>query len=230
MGLLRLAICVRCTRPGQDDRQNRSVNPMPLMPGDKPWVDPKHSAWSKPDTRVTAWKYATVGDTRREYDDYGNEFGQWLANLAEWHWFVTCTLSREKVSIGFSEPGVGAARACLRELIVRSEARSFACVFELQQDGVPHLHALLGGCAAIDGGVASEHFYRNYGISRWKIYQPGGAAPKYLGKYLQKELIEMYVGLEGPYVMDQFKVFTGGLTKRGTPRFQWDPSLGGTRV
>ncbi len=176
------------------------------------------------------WRYATVGDSRRSYDDYGNEFGEWIASLAAWNWFVTCTLANKHLSKGFSEPGLGTARACLRELIVLSKAREFLCVFELQKRGVPHLHALLGGCPAINGGVAQEHFKRAFGISRWKVYQPGGAAPKYLGKYLQKEVIELYLGTDGPYEFDDFKTFTGGLTKKGTPRFQWDPSLGGTRV
>ncbi len=180
--------------------------------------------------KPTPWRYTTVGDSRREYDEYGNSMGEWLSAMADWNWFVTCTLANDILSKGFSEPGVGTARACLRELLVLSGARFFVCVFELQARGVPHLHALLGGCPAINGGVAQEHFFRSYGISRWKVYQPGGKAPKYLGKYLQKEMIELYIGLDGPYEMEDFKVFTGGLTKKNTPRFSWDPSLGGTRV
>ena len=176
------------------------------------------------------WRYATVGDSRRNYDEYGDAMGDWIASLARWNWFVTCTLANDNLSKGFSEPGLATARACLRELAVLSQCESFLCVFELQKRGVPHLHALLAGCPAINGGVAQEHFFRNYGISRWKIYQPGGAAPKYLGKYLQKEVIELYFGYEGPYDMDRFKVFTGGLTKKGTPRFSWDPNMGGTRI
>jgi len=179
---------------------------------------------------IEPWKYASVGDNRREYDEYGNSMGEFISKLASWNWFVTCTLANDHLSKGFSEPGVGTARACLRELIVRSCARSFICVFELQKRGVPHLHSLLAGCPAINGGVAQEFFFKAYGISRWKIYQPGGAAPKYIGKYLQKEMIELYIGFEGPYDMDRFKTFTGGLTQKNTRRFQWDPSLGGTRV
>ncbi len=201
-----------------------------IMPGDKSFVDPKHPAWNKPDPKLSVWKHAGVGEARRSYDDFGNEFGEWVARLSSWNWFVTCTLANANLSRGFSEPGLGSARACLRELLVLSRARSFICVFELQKRGVPHLHALLGGCPAINGGVAQEHFFRGYGISRWKIYIPGGAAPKYLGKYLQKEVIELYVGLEGPYEMDDFKTFHGGYTKKGTLRFDWDPTLGGTRV
>ncbi len=179
---------------------------------------------------IEPWKYASVGDSRRSYDEYGNAMGDWVASLAAWQWFVTCTLARENLSSGFSEPGLGSARACLRELVVLSGARSFICVFELQRDGVPHLHSLLAGCPAINGGVAQEHFYRNFGISRWKIFKPGGKAPRYLGKYLQKEVIELYFGEQGPYDIDAFKVFTGGLTKKGTRRFAWDPSMGGTRI
>ncbi len=179
---------------------------------------------------VTPWRFAGVGDARRSYDDFGNEFGEWVAGLASWNWFVTCTLANENLSKGYTEPGLGSARACLRELLVLSQAREFICVFELQRRGVPHLHALLGGCPAINGGVAQEHFFRGYGISRWKIYQPGGAAPKYLGKYLQKALVEMYVGFDGPYVIEDFKTYTGGFTKKGTLRFDWDPTMGGTRV
>ncbi len=202
----------------------------PTRAGSDDFVDPKHPMHNQADRKLQPWEGATKGDARRSYDEYGNEFGEWCAKLGDWNWFVTCTLADKDLSKGFSEPGLGTARACLRELIVRSEARQFICVFELQKRGVPHLHALLGGCPAIDGSHAQEFFERAYGISRWKIYRPGGAAPKYLGKYLQKEVIEMYVGLAGPYEMDFFKTFLGGLTKKGTPRFQWDSSLGGTRV
>ncbi len=179
---------------------------------------------------LAPWQYASVGDSRRNYDDYGNAMGAWLADQGDWQWFVTCTLNPRKVSGGFTEPGLGSARACLRELVVLSGAREFVCVFELQKSGVPHLHALLGGCPAINGYVAQEHFLKSFGISRWKIYQPGGAAPKYIGKYLQKEMIELYIGHDGPWQFDDFKIFTGGLTKKGTPRFQWDSSMGDTRV
>ncbi len=176
------------------------------------------------------WQYASAGDSRREYDDLGNAMGDWINELAIWQWFVTCTLSSASLSKGFTEPGLGSARACLRELVVRSRAREFICVFELQKSGVPHLHALLAGCPAINGGLAQEHFYRSFGISRWKVFQEGGGAPRYISGYLTKEIIEMYVGLGGPYEMDDFKTFTGGLTKKGTRRYNWDASMGGTRV
>ncbi len=194
------------------------------------FVNPKHPAWNKPDHKITPWAYASHGDSRRNDDDYGNAIGQWFTGFAEWQWFVTLTLGRAKLSKTFDRPGVGTARSCLRELLVLSRAAAFLCVFELHKSGVPHLHALLAGCPPINGRYAAEHFYGGYGISRWKIYQPGGAAPKYLGKYLAKEAIELYIGLKGPYDMEQFKNFTGGLTKAGTPRFQWDTTLGGTRV
>ncbi len=176
------------------------------------------------------WQFASHWDSRREYDDYGAAIGDWFAALADWQWFVTLTLGRAKLSKSFDRPGVGTARACLRQLLVLSRCRSFLCVFELHKSGVPHLHALLAGCPAINGAVASQYFYGGYGISRWKIYKPGGAAPKYIGKYLAKEMIELYIGTTGPWDMDQFKIKTGGLTKKGTPRFIWDTTLGDTRV
>ncbi len=176
------------------------------------------------------WQYASVGDSRREYDEYGEKVGNWFAQIAAWQWFVTCTLGNGKLSKGFDRPGVGTARACLRSLLTLSRCTAVLCVFELHRSGVPHLHALLAGCAAINGGVASEHFYNAYGISRWKIYHEGGAAPKYIGKYLAKEMIELYIGTTGPWEMDDFKIFTGGYTKAGTPRFNWDTQMGGLRV
>jgi len=176
------------------------------------------------------WQFASKADARRSYDDYGNAIGEWFASLADWQWFVTLTLGRAKLSKTFDRPGIGTARSCLRELLVLSGCRQVLCVFELHKSGVPHLHALLGGCPAINGAVAREHFYGGYGISRWKIYQPGGAAPKYIGKYLAKEVIELYIGFDGPWEMDDFKEFTGGLTKKGTRRFNWNPTLGGLRA
>lgn len=109
-------------------------------------------------------------------------------------------------------------------------ARAFVCCFELQKRGAYHLHALLAGCPAINGAVAARWFDDNFGVSRWKVYKPGGAAPKYVGKYLMKDVVELYIGSGGPYVEEDFKMYTGGLTKQGTPRFTWDTTMNGTRV
>ncbi len=175
------------------------------------------------------WYYMSPGDTRRERDEERAAMGRWIEELAPWQWFVTCTLGRE-VSRGFTVPGLGEARRCLRTLLTLSEARCVVCVFELQRDGVPHLHALLAGCTSINGRAANEFFYHEHGISRWKVYLENGGAAAYIGKYLSKEMIELYVGLEGPWTLDDFKIFTGGTTKKGTPRFNWDTQMGGLRV
>ncbi len=175
------------------------------------------------------WKYATAGDSRRSYDDYGNAIGQWIADQGDWQWFVTCTL-RDPKSGPFDKAGSGQARNCLRNLLVETRASDFVCVFELQTRGATHLHALLGGCPAIVAQVAHQFFFERFGISRWKVYSPEGGAPKYLGKYLMKDVVEMYIGHGGPYVMEDFKVLTGGLTKKGTLRYNWDTTMKGTRV
>jgi len=178
---------------------------------------------------ATPWRYASVGDSRRDNDEYGDAIGEWLAGQAKWQWFVTCTL-RDPVSGRFDKAGSGQARACLRALLVESGCSSYVCVFELQDRGATHLHALLGGCPAIAGGVATEWFWHKFGSSRWKVFKPDGGAPKYLGKYLTKDIIEMYLQHDGPYGYDEFKVYTGGLTKKGTLRYTWDTTMKGARV
>ncbi len=234
MGPLRPRIIGAGTGYGNENNPGvtrvRSYCTMPLMPGDKPWVDPQHSSNNQIDWKSAPWAFAGVGDSRREYDEYGNEIGDWFSQLAPWQWFVTLTLGNSKIARGFDRPGLGTARACLRELLTMSRAKSVLCVFELHKSGVPHLHALLAGCTAINGGIASEHFFNAYGISRWKIYREGGGAAKYVGKYLAKEMIELYIGLNGPWEMDDFKILMGGYTKKGTPRFIWDTQMAGLRV
>jgi len=178
---------------------------------------------------VLPWLYASVGDSRRGYDEYGEAIGEWLASQAEWQWFVTCTLRDPKAG-RFDKAGSGQARSCLRALLVESRCSSYVCVFELQERGATHLHALLAGCPAIAGGVANEYFFKHFGISRWKVFKHGGGAPKYVGKYLTKDVVEMYIQHDGPYDYEDFKILTGGLTKKGTLRYTWDTTMKGARV
>jgi len=179
---------------------------------------------------IEPWRYASVGDSRREYDEYGEAIGDWLGCLAEWQWFVTCTLRDPPSRSGFTLAGAGTARSCLRSLLERTLAKQFVCVFELQDRGAYHLHALLAGCPSINGEVAAKWFEEHFGFSRWKIFSEGGQAPKYIGKYLTKDVVELYIGSQGPYVLEDFKRYTGGFTRKGKPRWSWDTTMKGTRV
>ena len=42
-----------------------------------------------------------------------------------------------------------------------------------------------------------ERDFRIYGISRWLPYVTAGGAAGYLGKYLTKDRVELYIGAEG---------------------------------
>ncbi len=158
-----------------------------------------------------SWRYASVGDTRRDGSAYGEAVGRWLGDYAAWQWFVTLTLGRD-VDDGFSQPGVGTARRALRSLLVLSRATAVVAVFEQHRDGVPHVHALLGGCAAINGRTAEDYFRKAHGLARWKIFDHHGNAPKYIGKYLTKAAVEMYMSKEGPWEYEKLRGTTmGGL-------------------
>ncbi len=141
-----------------------------------------------------------------------NEFARWLMGYGPYEWFVTRTLDRARVQSGFSQPGLGTARNCLRQLLVYSQAKRFVGVFELHGDGVPHLHAILGGCRAIRGDVAQLDDEQLWGWSKWKAFKSGGGAPRYLGKYLGKDFTELYIGTGGPWGVDDLRGSTvGGL-------------------
>ncbi len=149
--------------------------------------------------KVTPWIYASSGNLKVAHRmEVVDVFGKWVDGLCDWNWFVTRTLAGP-LDMGFSQPGMGTARNCLRDLLVRTGCRRFVCVFELQQRGVPHLHALLETPGAINGGVEQARDFNKWGIARWKIYLRGAGASYYLGKYLGKDMIELYVGLDGPY-------------------------------
>ncbi len=155
------------------------------------------------------WIYA-----RRVTDEGAAAFGEWIEGRGPYQWFVTRTLGKP-VDLGFTKQGLGTARRCLRDLLVRSAAGRFACVFEMQEErGVPHLHALLGGCRAIDGAIEVARDFELWGIARWKVFKREAGAPAYLGKYLGKDVVELYIGDEGPYSTDDLK----------------GPTLGGLRV
>ncbi len=148
---------------------------------------------------VTPWIYASKGNLRGQHrGEYIDELGQWFDGLADWKWFITRTLGGE-TDMGFTQPGIGMARRCLRDLLVRTEATDIVAVFELQQRGVPHIHALVRNERATNGGLEQERDFNKYGIARWKAYRKGKGASYYLGKYLGKEMIELYIGLDGPY-------------------------------
>lgn len=157
----------------------------------------------------TQWIYA-----KRMKDEANDAFGQWLEGRGPWQWFVTRTLGKP-VDMGYTKAGLGTARRCLRDLLVRTGAHRFVCVFEMQEDrGVPHLHALLGGCRGIDGNVEVKRDFELWGIARWKAFKRDAGAPAYLGKYLSKDIVELYIGDSGPYGPDALK----------------GPNLGGTKV
>lgn len=151
---------------------------------------------------------------RRMKNDSDSAFGEWIEGRGPWQWFVTRTLGKP-VDMGFSKAGLGSARRCLRDLLVRTEAVRVAAVFEMQEErGVPHLHALLGGCRGINGGIEVARDFELWGIARWKAFKRGAGAPAYLGKYLGKEVVELYIGDNGPWDERALK----------------GPTLGGLRV
>lgn len=144
------------------------------------------------------WKYADSGFVKANYrGELRNEFGDWIERLGDWDWFVTRTLGRP-VDMGFTQPGRETARMCLRDLITRSEARRMVAVFEDQKRGVPHLHVLLETAKGLNGGVEQERDFQKWGIARWKVYRHEQGAKYYLGKYLTKDVTEMYIMLDGP--------------------------------
>ncbi len=166
--------------------------------------------------RGDPWIYATPHQVVANHQDArgrdGNEFGEWVTGLANWSWFVTRTLDDAHLTTAFTAPGLGTARECLRDLLIWSESRQFVCVFELQRRGVPHLHALLGGTRTIRGDDAGSRDARLWGFSKWVVFREAGGAPAYLGKYLGKSVVEMYMGFGGPYGKRQLKGTTlGGL-------------------
>ncbi len=152
------------------------------------------------------WLYAQSKAARiAEKDSEENEFARWIMGFGPYEWFVTRTLDRERVQSGFTKPGLGTARNSLRQLLVYSQAKRYACVFELHGDKVPHLHAVIGGCRAIRADVAERDDSQLWGWAKWKAFKAGGGAPRYLGKYLGKDFTELYIGRAGPFSVDDLK-------------------------
>jgi len=206
----------------EDEKMGADLNAPTVRPAQRDWNERKAVIDHR--VRVEAgaeladrslpegnWRYASVADNRRDGDEFKIAMGDWLGKYAGWQWFVTLTLGRE-VDSGFSQPGVGAARAALRDLLVLSRATSVVAVFERHRDGVPHVHALIAGCAAINGRTAEDHFRSTHGLARWKIFDRDGHAPGYVGKYLSKADVEMYMGKDGPWDHNDLEGTTlGGL-------------------
>jgi hypothetical protein len=173
------------------------------------------------------------GSKKHLFQQYGRgnddaEFGRWIESLADWTWFVTRTFG-PVFTAGFNQIGNATARRCLVDLVVWSAAQRFACVFERQEGGNIHLHALLAGTKSINGHIAQERDIIRYGISRWKQYKPLGGAAGYLGKYLTKqEGVELYIGLEGPYEEGEF--YEKRLRRNGGHTKVLSSTLGGLRV
>lgn len=155
--------------------------------------------------RPDPWKYATKGFVNAEHkDDVTTEYGTWFGALGAWNWFVTRTLGRP-VDMGYTQAGMAVARACLRDMLIRSEASRAIVVFELQERGVPHLHALLECQRGINARIEERRDFELWGIARWKPYHLGGGAPAYVGKtlgvgsYMSKEMTELYIVIGGPF-------------------------------
>jgi len=143
------------------------------------------------------WLHAAPKAVARQ-DEMAVAFTAWVNAMGDWQWFITLTLDRE-LDMGFTKPGVAAARDALRAAVVHSRATRFVAVFERHLDGVPHVHAVLGGCGAVNGAAAEHWLARKHGHSRWKILLEKGGAIGYIGKYLYKAVVELFVGTKGPY-------------------------------
>jgi hypothetical protein len=139
------------------------------------------------------------GNTKYLYRKGGgavaDEYGKWFEAMARWQWFVTVTYNPEKLTQGFTQAGAGTAKRMLQDMLRRTEARSFVAVFERQSRGDYHVHALLAGCKAINGFVANQETERLFGMARYRIFNGKGAGA-YLAKYLAKDMMELYIGLD----------------------------------
>lgn len=157
------------------------------------------------------WQYATKGFVNAKHkDEVTKGYGAWFSSLGAWNWFVTRTLGRP-VDMGYTQPGMATARACMRDLLLRSKASKAVIVFELQERGVPHLHGLLECQRGVNGRVEERRDIELWGIARWKPYKVDGGAAAYVGKelitstYMAKELTELYVFEDGPYLSKQLE-------------------------
>lgn len=149
-------------------------------------------------TNPEPWQYASSATVRALHiSEVRRSFGDWLESLGNWKWFITRTLGRP-VDMGYTLPGRGTARDCLRDLLIRTEARRCVCVFEMQERGVPHLHALIDTGRGVNAGLEQERDFTKWGIARWKKYDHEAGAKYYLGKYLTKDVTELYIMLDGP--------------------------------
>ncbi len=86
----------------------------------------------------------------------------------------------------------------LRDLLKRSAAKSFVAVYERQSRGDFHVHALLTGCRGLNGAEEASRDKTKFGFAKWKIFRGTGAGA-YLAKYLAKDMMSLYIGLDGPY-------------------------------
>jgi len=148
------------------------------------------------------WEHGSAKHRWSEGGGYAAaQYGEWFESLGPWQWFVTRTYDPSKLGSGYTQAGVRTMRRCLRDLLARTAARNVVCVFERQSRGDYHLHALLGGCRALDGAAEQERDKRVWGIARWKMFNGTGAGG-YLAKYVAKDMSsELYIGLDGPYVL-----------------------------
>lgn len=126
------------------------------------------------------------------------QYGEWIEHMARWSWFVTRTYSPENLTDGFTQAGKAICDTMLLDLLRRSVAKQVVAVYERQERGDYHLHALLARCRAINGRVEQERDKELYGISRWKVFRGTGAGA-YLAKYLSKDRTALFIGQDGPY-------------------------------
>ncbi len=145
------------------------------------------------------WKY---GSAKHQYAGGGGaeagHYGKWFESLAKWQWFVTRTYDPKLLTNGYTQAGASTAHAMLRDLLRQSAAKSFVAVYERQSRGDFHVHALLARCRGLNGIEEERRDKTKFGFAKWKIFRGSGAGA-YLAKYLSKDMMSLYIGLEGPY-------------------------------
>src|SRR5437867_11383675 len=121
-------------------------------------------------------------------------WGNWLADLAPWDWFVTLTYrsvgdgqyDRSPHSLWWYER---AWTEFVRELSLPVRNVRWVRAWESHKwRPEPHLHALIAGVADLQRRDAWRWWWDRYGVNRILPYAPDRGAARYIAKYVVKEL------------------------------------------
>lgn len=132
--------------------------------------------------------------TTRSPGSLAAAWGDWIAEMGEWHVFGALTYDpkrRRQDDRGPVPPGADVVKAHARAWLRDTRAEAGVVALEYHKNGWPHLHPLVrvaGGSYGHELADLGQSWFKHHGYAKLEIPRSQGDVSAYAAKYLFKDL------------------------------------------